>query len=216
MHGNFAGYKTVAERAEASFTEKKSEFIGYIAPCKTEEEAIAFIEEIRKLHRKATHNCYAYILRDNNIGRHSDDGEPSGTAGAPMFEVLKKEGLTDVCCVVTRYFGGVLLGAGGLVRAYANGVKIAVEAAKIKEMKTAEKIKVSLDYSLYGKIGAVFAELDARTEKEVFGTGVEITLFVEAESADKLCERLTDVCCGRAEIERLGISEYDFGKTAGE
>ena len=102
MHGKSESYKTIAERAQASFIEKKSEFIGNIAPCTTESEAISFVEEIRKQHRKATHNCYAYILRENNIGRHSDDGEPSGTAGAPMFEVLKKEGLTDVCCVVTR------------------------------------------------------------------------------------------------------------------
>lgn len=211
MSGNFDGYKTIAERAEASFTEKKSEFIGYIAPCKTEEEALSFIEEIRKLHRKATHNCYAYILRDNNIGRHSDDGEPSGTAGAPMFEVLKKEGLTDVCCVVTRYFGGVLLGAGGLVRAYTNGVKVAVEAARIKEMKPAEKIKISVDYSLYGKMGAVFSEYDVRVENEEFGTGVEITLFVEAVRAEELCGSVIDVCFGRAGIERLGIVEYDFG-----
>lgn len=210
MSGNFDGYKTIAERAEASFTEKKSEFIGYIAPCKTEEEALSFIEEIRKLHRKATHNCYAYILRDNNIGRHSDDGEPSGTAGAPMFEVLKKEGLTDVCCVVTRYFGGVLLGAGGLVRAYTNGVKVAVEAARIKEMKPAEKIKISVDYSLYGKMGAVFSEYDVRVENEEFGTGVEITLFVEAVRAEELCGSVIDTCFGRAGIERLGIVEYDF------
>lgn len=204
-------YKTVAARAEASFIEKKSEFIGYIAPCTTEAEALEFIEEIRKLHRKATHNCYAYLIRENNIGRHSDDGEPSGTAGAPMFEVLKKEGLTDVCCVVTRYFGGILLGAGGLVRAYANGVKIAVDAAQIKEMKPAEKLLISLDYSLYGKLGALFSEFDARTEREEFGAGVEITLFVEAAKSEDFRARLTDLCFGRAEIKSLGTVEYDFG-----
>ena len=145
MHGKPESYKTIAERAQASFIEKKSEFIGNIAPCTTESEAISFVEEIRKQHRKATHNCYAYILRENNIGRHSDDGEPSGTAGAPMFEVLKKEGLTDVCCVVTRYFGGVLLGAGGLVRAYSNGVTAAVGASRIKEMKSAAKLIIEVE-----------------------------------------------------------------------
>lgn len=108
-------------RCEARFIEKKSEFIGYLCPVQTEEQAVAFIEEIRAMHRKATHNCYAYILRENNAARHSDDGEPGGTAGVPIYEVLRKEGLTDVCCVVTRYFGGVLLGAGGLVRAYTKG-----------------------------------------------------------------------------------------------
>lgn len=106
-------YKTIARRCEARFIEKKSEFIGYLCPVQTEEQAVAFIEEIRAMHRKATHNCYAYILRENNAARHSDDGEPGGTAGVPIYEVLRKEGLTDVCCVVTRYFGGVLLGAGG-------------------------------------------------------------------------------------------------------
>ncbi|MDE6727785.1 MAG: YigZ family protein, partial [Oscillospiraceae bacterium] len=102
-------YRTIAERCEARFIEKKSEFIGYLAPVETEEQAVEFINEIRGMHRKATHNCYAYILRENSAARHSDDGEPSGTAGVPIYEVLRKEGLTDVACVVTRYFGGVLL-----------------------------------------------------------------------------------------------------------
>ncbi|MDE7230311.1 MAG: YigZ family protein, partial [Oscillospiraceae bacterium] len=98
-------YKTISERCEARFVEKKSEFIGYLAPVSTEDEAVAFINEIRAMHRKATHNCYAYILRENSIARHSDDGEPGGTAGVPIYEVLRKEGLTDIVCVVTRYFG---------------------------------------------------------------------------------------------------------------
>ena len=210
MPGNMSGYKTIAARAEASFIERKSEFIGYISPCQTEAEAFAFIEEIRKLHRKATHNCYAYILRDNNIGRHSDDGEPSGTAGAPMFEVLKKEGLTDVCCVVTRYFGGILLGAGGLVRAYSSGVKIAVDAARIKIMKPAEKLRLSLDYSLYGKMGAIFSDFGVKVEGGEFGAGVEIVLFVEEERAGEFREKIVDACFGKVEITGLGTVEVDF------
>jgi len=207
-----SGYKTIAARAEASFVEKKSEFIGYIAPCAAEEEALTFIEEIRKLHRKATHNCYAYILRNNNIGRHSDDGEPSGTAGAPMFEVLKKEGLTDVCCVVTRYFGGILLGAGGLVRAYSNGVKIAVDAAKIKVMKAAERLKISLDYPLYGKMGAIFSDFDVKVESEEFAAAVEITLFVEEEKAEEFRKKIIDACFGKVMITGLGMIEADFSR----
>lgn len=213
MHGKSESYKTIAERAQASFIEKKSEFIGNIAPCTTESEAISFVEEIRKQHRKATHNCYAYILRENNIGRHSDDGEPSGTAGAPMFDVLKKEGLTDVCCVVTRYFGGVLLGAGGLVRAYSNGVTAAVGASRIKEMKSAAKLIIEVEYSLYGKLGAIFSEFDARIEKEEFAAGVEIILFVEAEKAESLKKKVVDACFGRAVIKESGTVEFDFGKT---
>ena len=205
-------YKTVAGAATASFIEKKSEFIGNIAPCRTEEEAIAFIQEIRRQHRKATHNCYAYILRDNNIARHSDDGEPGGTAGAPMFEVLKKEGLTDVCCVVTRYFGGILLGAGGLVRAYTSGARIAVEAAQIKEMRMAEQLRLTLDYSLYGKIGAALSEFDVRICNEDFAANVTLTLYTEQEKSKALSAQLTDICSGKINIESLGIEEYDFGK----
>ena len=205
-------YKTVAGTATASFIEKKSEFIGNIAPCTTEEEAIAFIQEIRRQHRKATHNCYAYILRDNNIARHSDDGEPSGTAGAPMFEVLKKEGLTDVCCVVTRYFGGILLGAGGLVRAYTSGAKAAVDAAQIKEMRMAEQLRLTLDYSLYGKIGATLSEFDVRVSSEDFAADVTVTLYIPQEKSKELSAQLTDICSGKISIESLGIGEYDFGK----
>lgn len=203
-------YKTLAAPACASFIEKKSEFIGNIAPCKTEEEAVAFIEQIRKQHRKATHNCYAYILRDNNIGRHSDDGEPGGTAGTPMYEVLRKEGLTDVCCVVTRYFGGILLGAGGLVRAYTNGVKIAIDAAKIKEISPARRLKITLEYSLYGKIGAILTQFDARVQNEEFAADACITLCLRENSSDEFKEKLTDICFGRVDIEDLGVEEYDF------
>ena len=207
-----SGYRTIAEAVTASFIEKKSEFIGNIAPCKTEEEAIAFIQEIRRQHRKAAHNCYAYILRDNNTIRHSDDGEPGGTAGAPMLEVLMKEGLTDVCCVVTRYFGGILLGAGGLVRAYTNGAKIAVDAAQIKEMRVAEQMRLTLDYSLYGKIGAALSEFDVRICNEDFAADVTLTLYIAQEKSEEFSERLTDICCGKIGIESLGSREYDFGK----
>ncbi len=203
-------YKTIDSPAAASFIEKKSEFIGNIAPCKTEEEALAFIEQIRKQHRKATHNCYAYILRDNNIGRHSDDGEPSGTAGTPMFEVLKKEGLTDVCCVVTRYFGGILLGAGGLVRAYSNGVKIAIDAARIKEIKPARRLKITLSYSFYGKIGALLSEYDARTQSEEFAADASVTVCLREKTAEEFKAKLIDLCFGRVEIEDLGTEEFDF------
>lgn len=203
-------YRTIAAPACASFVEKKSEFIGNIAPCKTEAEAAAFIEQIRKQHRKATHNCYAYILRDNNISRHSDDGEPSGTAGTPMYEVLKKEGLTDVCCVVTRYFGGILLGAGGLVRAYTNGVKIAVEAAVIKEIKPARRLRFTLEYSLYGKIGALLTEYDARVQNEEFAADACVTVCLKDGDAEVFKAKLVDVCFGRVEIEDLGTEEFDF------
>ena len=207
-----AEYKTAAKAASASFIEKKSEFIGHITPCTTEEEALSFIGEIRKQHRKATHNCYAYILRDNNISRHSDDGEPGGTAGAPMLEVLNKEGLTDVCCVVTRYFGGILLGAGGLVRAYSNGVKIAVDAAGIRELRSARRLKISVEYSLYGKLAAIFAEYDVRVQNEDFAADVQIEVCLDNRTAEVFREKLVDLCFGRVEIEDRGVEEFDFSR----
>ena len=203
-------YKTIAAPCEAKFIEKKSEFIGYLCPVTTEEQAIAFIEEIRAMHRKATHNCYAYILRENNAARHSDDGEPGGTAGVPIFEVLRKEGLTDVCCVVTRYFGGIMLGAGGLVRAYTKGAKDAVDAAQIKCMAAAEQLVVTVDYGLYGRLAQVFIDFEARVEKEDFADNVKITLYVREESAQKLREKLIDVCNGNVDVETAQKLNYDF------
>ena len=132
-------YTTIYSPAEDEFVERKSRFIGHIAPVQTEEEAQAFIAQIRQQHRDATHNTYAYILR-SGIKRYSDDGEPQGTAGVPMLECVEKEGLVDVAVVVTRYFGGILLGAGGLVRAYSHGAKIAVDAAQRKLMTTCVEI----------------------------------------------------------------------------
>lgn len=203
-------YKTIARRCEARFIEKKSEFIGYLCPVQTEEQAVAFIEEIRAMHRKATHNCYAYILRENNAARHSDDGEPGGTAGVPIYEVLRKEGLTDVCCVVTRYFGGVLLGAGGLVRAYTKGAKDAVDAAQIKCMAEAVKLAVNVDYGLYGRLAQVFADFDARVEDERFADNVRIVLHIRAENSQKLTDKLVDVCNGAVSVEEIEKLNFDF------
>lgn len=203
-------FRTIAERCEARFIEKKSEFIGYLAPVSTEEEAVAFVEEIRAMHRKATHNCYAYILRENGIARHSDDGEPSGTAGVPIYEVLRKEELVDVACVVTRYFGGVLLGAGGLVRAYTKGAKDAVDAAEIKVMAMAERLTVEVEYSLYGRLGQIFADFGVKTESEDFSDNVKITLAVRCENVEPLTARLIDACNGKAVVQSLQKLWFDF------
>ncbi len=203
-------YKTIAERCEARFIEKKSEFIGYIAPAESEEQAVAFINEIRGMHRKATHNCYAYILREGSLGRHSDDGEPSGTAGVPIYEVLRKEGLTDVVCVVTRYFGGVLLGAGGLVRAYTRGAKDAVDAARIKVMAAAVRLEISIDYSLYGRLPQVLSDFDVRMISEDFADNVKIALFVREELAESLTNKLIDCCNGKIVVENKQKEWFDF------
>ena len=203
-------YKTIAGRCEARFIEKKSEFIGYLAPVSTEEEAVKFVAEIRAMHPKARHNCYAYILRENNTARHSDDGEPQGTAGAPIYEVLRKEGLTDVACVVTRYFGGILLGAGGLTRAYAKAAKDAVNSAEIKLMCEAVLLEISLDYALYGRLAAVFAEFGARVCSEDFSEQVKIAVHVRAELSEQLRNRLVDVCNGKVAVEETEKIWFDF------
>ena len=148
-------YFTISKAVSNSFIEKKSEFIGYISPVKTNDEAVEFISRIKSMHRKAKHNAYAYILKNGNISRYSDDGEPQGTAGIPVLDVIQKRGLTDVCVVVTRYFGGILLGGGGLVRAYSHAASIACDAAKIMDMRLCHKLIIETDYNMYGKISQI-------------------------------------------------------------
>ena len=146
-------YITVKKRAEDSFEEKKSEFIGYVKRVTTEEEAKEFVAEIKSMHKQARHNCYAYIVGENmGIQRYSDDGEPQGTAGIPILEVIKKQGITDCAIVVTRYFGGILLGAGGLTRAYIKGASIAIDAAGVVEKVHGARVSIEIEYDLYGKI----------------------------------------------------------------
>lgn len=205
------GYKTIGGSAEARFTEKKSEFIGYIRHTATEEEALAFLSGVRAMHRKASHNCYAYLLRENNISRHSDDGEPSGTAGAPIYEVLRREGLTDVTCVVTRYFGGILLGTGGLTRAYAQGAKLAVDAAELLCMDTARRLRLTLAYPLYGRLGKILSEFDVRTESEEFSAEVVLTVLVRAGRAEPFKTALDELSAGEIITENLGDIEHNFG-----
>lgn len=203
-------YKTIRNRCEASFIEKKSEFIGYLCPVTTEQEAIDFINEIRAMHRKATHNCYAYILRDNNTARHSDDGEPGGTAGVPIYDVLNKTGVTDIACVVTRYFGGIMLGAGGLVRAYSKGASIALEVADIMTMEIADSLKITTDYSFYGNITSIAAEYEAIIRNTEYTDNVSVFLDVKSELADKLKDKLIDKCNGRVEIKFLDKGYKEF------
>lgn len=192
-------FSTIKGFASDSFIEKKSEFIGYIAPVRTNEEAVEFINRIRSEHRKAKHNVYAYILREGNTSRYSDDGEPQGTAGVPVLDVLQKEGLTDVCCVVTRYFGGILLGGGGLVRAYSHSAKIAVDAAERMIMCSSYPVKITVDYDLYGKISYILPEFEVKVTDTDFGSDVTVSLLVKKAFADKLKEKMVDVTNGRLE-----------------
>ncbi len=203
-------YMTIKSPVKASFVEKKSEFIGYLCPVKTNEEAVDFINMIKAEHRKAKHNVYAYILRDNNIMRYSDDGEPQGTAGAPVLDVLQKQGLTDVCCVVTRYFGGILLGGGGLVRAYSHSAALAVEASEIMHMHYCCKVKLSMNYDLYGKVSYVLPEFEVKQTESDFEDNVVLTLNVKQELYEPFCKKLTDITSGRINIEKFDELFEDF------
>ena len=190
-------YITVKSMAKASFTEKKSEFIGHICPVKNADEAVQFIEYIKSQHRKARHNVYAYVTRDGNTSRYSDDGEPQGTGGVPVLEVLKKEGLTDVCVVVTRYFGGILLGGGGLVRAYSHTCKLAVDASQKMHMCSCCRVTLNCDYSLYGKLTYVLPEFEIKTVSEEFADDVKLILLVKDEFFTMFSDKVTDISGGR-------------------
>lgn len=203
-------YFTISKAASDSFIEKKSEFIGYIAPVKTNDEAVAFINEIKAMHRKARHNVYAYILREDNISRYSDDGEPQGTAGVPVLEVLQKRGLTDVCVVVTRYFGGILLGGGGLLRAYSHAASIACDAAHIMDMRLCHRLAIKTDYNLYGKINYILPNFDVITVNSDFADAVTLEILVMSEKLDVLRKELTEVTNDSAEVTDLGELYEDF------
>ena len=145
-------YKTIRQAASAEFVEKRSRFIGYISPVQTPEQAAEFIDSIKSQHWDATHNVPAYILREGNLCRFSDDGEPQGTAGMPVLSVMQKEGVTDCAIVVTRYFGGILLGGGGLVRAYSHSAKLALDAGGIVTRALCSIVRVRSDYTFYGRL----------------------------------------------------------------
>ncbi|WP_295077674.1 YigZ family protein [Ruminococcus sp.] len=193
-------YFTISANAKASFIEKRSEFIGYIAPVKTNNEAVAFINSIKAEHRKAKHNVYAYILRNDNISRYSDDGEPQGTAGVPVLDVLQKRRLTDVCVVVTRYFGGILLGGGGLVRAYSHAASLACDAAHIMNMCLCHRIRITADYGMYGKISYLLPNFDTITVNSDFGSDVVLEVLVLTEKLEALKKEITEATNGSADI----------------
>ncbi|NLV89416.1 MAG: YigZ family protein [Tissierellia bacterium] len=201
-------YRTIFEYGEDEIIINKSRFIGYAMPIETEEDALDFIEKIRTKHRDATHNVYAYVVgMDSNIQRFSDDGEPSGTAGIPVLEVIKKEELRNVVVVVTRYFGGIKLGAGGLIRAYTKGAKIGLEAGQIVDMVLHQKIKVRIDYTAYGKIENFLLNGGYLVDETVFDDGVNIFVYIEDQEVEKFQNLITDMTNGNNEFEILG-EEY--------
>lgn len=196
-------YKTIKMESSDEFVERRSRFIGYAKPVETEEEAVSFINSKREKHRDATHNVYAYILRDRQIMRYSDDGEPQGTAGIPVLDVLKKNELTDLVVVVTRYFGGTLLGAGGLVRAYSHGASIAINAAGIISMKLCAELKLTCDYSGYGKISSLIASFNGKLIKEEFLDLVTLDFYILKKDVGLFNKELSEVSSGKVVAENL-------------
>lgn len=192
-----------AEYGEDAFTEKRSKFTGRLWRVETPEEATARIKEMREKYWDATHHCYAYILREGNLMRYSDDGEPQGTAGMPILEVLRHERLVNVCCVVTRYFGGILLGTGGLVRAYTEGAKRAVAAAGVSEMSLFSVLLLACPYNLLGVVQQLLPQQDCTIEEIDYGADVTLTVTQPAGRLDALNAALADATAGRVTAEEI-------------
>jgi len=206
-------YKTLHSFGSDEYIVEKSTFIGYAKPIKSEEEAVEFINEIKKKHKDATHNVWAYTVGETmNIQRYSDDGEPQGTAGIPTLEVIKKEDLRDVAVVVTRYFGGTKLGAGGLVRAYTKGAKLGLEAGKIIYKVMYQEVKVKIDYTQLGKVQNELMNLGYFIKDTVYEDNVEIVVYSRLEDVEKLSEKMIDITSGTGKIvlgEEFYLSEQN-------
>ena len=196
-------YKTVRQEAHDEYIVNKSRFIGHACPCQTEEEALAFLRRMREQYRDATHNCYAYVIGENaGIMRYSDDGEPGGTAGLPMMEVLKARG------VVTRYFGGVLLGAGGLVRAYTHGCAIALDAAQVSMMELTARVLFDVPYPLWDKFSYALQSLPVILESSNFQAAVDAILLIRSQDMEAVCTHITALSDGK--IDHLQTDELFY------
>ena len=195
--------KRLRQGAEIEFVEKKSLFIGFSAIVKSEEEALAIIKSKKKEYADATHNVYAYMIGDE-IARYSDDGEPQGTAGMPVLNSIRMSGITDVLVVVTRYFGGILLGAGGLVRAYSTAASMALEEGGVSVFEPYVEVKIKCAYSDYGKMNTELCSYDVIIDNVAFEEDVYINFAVREEIFDKISERIVDAFAGRIKIEVKG------------
>lgn len=194
-------YKTIFEYGEDEIIINKSKFIGYAKPVLNEEDALDFVEMIKSRHRDATHNVYAYVLGENsNVQRFSDDGEPSGTAGIPVLEVIKKEELRDLVVVVTRYFGGIKLGGGGLIRAYTRGCKIALDSSQIVDMILHTNLELKMEYTLYGKIENYLQKENHIPEMVDFKDKVIINIYVDNNNLESFKRELMNMTSGTMEI----------------
>lgn len=193
-------YRTLLKASEDEFIVNKSRFIGHGCPCETEEEALAFLARMRATYKDATHNCYAYIIGPNmGVMRYSDDGEPGGTAGMPIIEVMKARGVTNAAVVVTRYFGGILLGAGGLVRAYTQGAAIALKACGVGVMHPTARYLMEIGYPMLNRMDFFLKDEPVRVEDKTFTDVITYTLVVRCADEEAFLARLTNMSEGTVE-----------------
>ncbi len=193
-------YKTLLTRASDEFIINKSRFIGYGAPAASEEEALGFLADVRSAHKDASHHCYAYIIGANmGVMRYSDDGEPGGTAGMPIIEVMKARQITNACVVVVRYFGGVLLGAGGLTRAYSQGAAMAINAAGVGEVSPTRRYLMEVPYPMLGRVEYLLKSLPVIVEDKQFSDAIVMTLIVRARDDEAFLSAVTSGTDGRIE-----------------
>ena len=203
-------YRMLSKGAQAELVEKKSRFIATIRPVSSEEEAVAFIEEMKKKYYDARHNCSAFVIGSKGeLTRSSDDGEPSGTAGRPMLEVLTGSGIRNIAAVVTRYFGGVLIGTGGLVRAYSGAVKMALEQCETITRRYGVQMLIKTDYNGVGKIQYLLGSKDVVIQDSVYAADVQMTVLVPIEEYDRLCKELVEATNGRVGLEEVEKLYYD-------
>ena len=189
--------------SETEFVEKRSRFIGHVWRVESEEEARSRIEETRKKHYDARHNCWCYIIKDGPV-RYSDDGEPQGTAGQPMLNVFQREGVVNVCCVVTRYFGGILLGAGGLVRAYTQSAKDALDAAGISVVRRWVAMEVPCTYAHFEAMRREVSAFGGVVEEVDYGSDVVLSALLPEERAEEFAAHVLDATAGTVEVLEAG------------
>lgn len=199
-------YRTVGKRVSIEFEERRSKFIAHVVPVKEENEAIEFINKMKSEYWDATHNVYAYCVGEGSLMsvRYSDDGEPQGTAGMPVLEAIRKNDLRDVCIVVTRYFGGIMLGAPGLVRAYGKSAVLGIEAAGIVEMIYCDKMEATIEYGFLDKIQYILEQRGYITDSIDYGQDVKIRVCVQEGRMEEFTDLITDVTSGACLLEKVG------------
>lgn len=202
-------YTTLEKESESEFEEKRSIFIGSAAPVKNEDEALAFIRKIKNKYPDATHNVWAFVLEGGYVQRYSDDGEPQGTAGMPVLDTIRKSGCSDAAIVVTRYFGGTLLGAGGLIRAYSHSASLALEASHIITYENYDVLRLVCNYSEYQKYSAELEKTDAVIDGTDFSEFVTIRFAMNKKEYPRFAEKIREMSAGKTECEKIG-ERYEY------